>query len=199
MRRSASPSIRGFTVVEMLVVLMITGMALALGFQSLAQWQRAEETLQKVLADNRSSSLTAHWWQDSVRAATPTEEIAFRGEANYIRLMSLAPVFASQGGATPMEWKIVNEGSQAFLELKEFDREIRLPIRNARSAEFHYVGLDGRRSQQWPPELTSSPTHLPVGVQMTVNTADNQEQHWVVHIVGPLDPPFNAFKFRDEI
>ena len=37
MRRHA----RGLTLLEMLVVLMIAGMALAIGFQSLGQWRRA--------------------------------------------------------------------------------------------------------------------------------------------------------------
>lgn len=188
----------GFTVVEMMVVLMITGMALALGFQSLMQWQIAEAALQRTAATTRTDLLTSYWWQDAMRAATPVEDAPFRGDGKSMQMMSLAPLFASSGGITPMAWEIIEEQGQVFLRVKEFERDTRLPISHATRAEFRYTGADGRTSSQWPPELTSQPTHLPQGIQLRLTTAEGEEKLWTVNVIGPLDPPFNAFRYKDD-
>ena len=61
---------RGFTVLEMMVVLIIISMALMLGFQSLGQWQISEAALDRMGAATRAHALLNDWWTTSIRGWT---------------------------------------------------------------------------------------------------------------------------------
>ena len=89
-RRYAS----GLTLLEMMVVLMIAGMALALGYQSLAQWRRAETSIAGLGGDLRQQRLAQQWFESSLRGLLPVESAAFVGDAARLSGVTTRPVLA---------------------------------------------------------------------------------------------------------
>ena len=61
----------GLTLLEMMVVLLIAGMAVALGFQSLGQWRRANAAISSVSGAIQQTTLTESWLTDSLRGLIP--------------------------------------------------------------------------------------------------------------------------------
>ena len=57
---------RGFTLLEMLVVLLIAGMALALTSQALSQYRRAHERVSASTQGGREYRMAERWFRDSV-------------------------------------------------------------------------------------------------------------------------------------
>src|SRR5690606_2078355 len=98
----------GLTLLEMLVVLIIAGMALAIGFQSLGQWRRADAAINGLNAQTRQATLARSWLESSVRALVPVEDEEFSGDATGFAGVTLQPLLDSQGGATPVTWKAVS-------------------------------------------------------------------------------------------
>ncbi|AUZ54182.1 hypothetical protein B1L07_02480 [Stenotrophomonas acidaminiphila] len=73
---------RGLTLLEMMVVLLITGMAIALGFQSLGQWRRANAAIAGISGATQQATLTESWVESSLRSLYPVKEEAFEGRRN---------------------------------------------------------------------------------------------------------------------
>lgn len=191
---------RGFTVVEMMVVLIIISMALTLGFQSLGQWQIAEATLDRMSAATRARALVSLWWSDSVRGLTPVDESPFRGDARSLDGLTLAPVFGQSGAMTPIRWSIVDDPEAGLaLQLDENGQTRVFPLDEAEDARFRYLSADGEASDAWPSEgLGLEGTNLPAYVELLTRRADGGEDAWIAHVVGPLEQPYKPMQFDDE-
>ena len=116
---------RGFTLLEMLVVLLIAGMALALTSQALSQYRRAHERVSASTQGGREYRMAERWFRDSVSGlyavgppgtpgapaippASPGQEEVpvFRGQARGFSGLTLLPVLAGQGVPTLQSWSI---------------------------------------------------------------------------------------------
>lgn len=191
----------GFTVLEMMVVLIIISLALMLGFQSLEQWQRAEASLDRISATTRARALSASWWMDSVRSLTPVENQPFQGSADRLQGFSLSPVFASSGAMTPISWTIVDDPDHGkALQMEEDGTRHLLPLVDVSEARFRYLSRTGEASDRWPPGGLGLQDHtsLPAFVELLVRNEGGEEQVWMAHVVGPLDPFYRAFRLEDE-
>lgn len=177
----------GLTLLEMLVVLLISGMALALGFQTLGQWRRADVALSAVTGRLQNERLTRAWLQDSLRGLTPVEEAPFKGSESELSGTSLNPVIASQGGATPIGWRLDDEDAGYFLTLSEHGQTLRLPLPDVEAAHFSYLDAEGKSHPQWPPALGVSDA-LPVAIQLHLEPALGQERVWSAPIAGIRNP-----------
>ncbi len=192
---------RGFTVMEMMVVLIIVSMALMLGFQSLEQWQRAEAALDRISATTRARALTASWWTDSIRALTPVEKEPFHGSPQRMEGYSLSPVFAGPGALTAVQWSIVDisDGNNVALRMEENGGQYLLPLVDASGARFRYLSADGEASDTWPPGGTGlESTDLPAFVELLVRDSAGNEHAWIAHVIGPLDAYYKPFRLEDD-
>ncbi len=93
----------GLTLLEMLVVLLIAGMAIALGFQSLGQWRRANASISSISGATQQTTLTEAWLESSLRSLIPLKEVEFQGTGDRLSGISVQPVQSHQGGATEVE------------------------------------------------------------------------------------------------
>ena len=191
---------RGFTVLEMLVVLIIISMALMLGFQSLGQWQIAEAALDRMGATTRAQALVADWWTASIRGLTPVEQQPFKGAANRLDGFTLSPVFAQSGAMTPIRWTIVDTAESGLvLQLEENGARRVLPLTGWQQARFRYVSEEGKASDAWPSEgLGLEGTDLPAYVELVVRDESGREDAWLAHVIGPLEPYYKPFRDEDE-
>lgn len=181
-RRYAS----GLTLLEMMVVLMIAGMALALGYQSLAQWRRAETSIAGLGGDLRQQRLAQQWFESSLRGLLPVESAAFVGDAARLSGVTTRPVLASQGGASAVEWRIDPETPALLLE--EDGKSLRLPLETTGTIRFVYLDQEGKEHDQWPPKLGLHP-HLPAAIALVQQPANGQRpRYWLAAIAGRPDP-----------
>jgi len=163
---------RGFTLLEMLVVLLIAGMALALTTQALGQYQRAQT---RAIANERAGReyrLSEAWFRDSVRglypaaprdaqAARSTTRLGmgagapvFTGTSEGFTGVTLAPVLAGQGVPVLQVWRSVRDRNGVTrLELEEEGKTLQLSLPRAADMRLHYVDPEGKLHAQWPPKL----------------------------------------------
>ena len=163
---------RGFTLLEMLVVLLIAGMALALTTQALGQYQRAQTRAIANERAGREHRLSEAWFRDSVRSLYPaaakgaqvaraTTQLGmngaapvFEGTAQGFTGVTLAPVLAGQGVPVLQAWRSVRDRNGVTrLELEEEGKTLQLSLPRARELRLHYLDPEGKLHAQWPPRL----------------------------------------------
>ncbi|PJK09228.1 hypothetical protein CO614_02110 [Lysobacteraceae bacterium NML120232] len=194
-------SARGFTLMEMIVVMMISGMAVMLGFQSLMQWQQAEATFARIGNETEINTLTAAWWRSSMRGLMPVEKTPFAGNSSNLSGFTINPIFSTSGAMTPIRWQVLEsaDGGDIQLVLEENGRTQTLPIPEGASAQFAYMDKDGGIHPQWPPEvLGEAPTQLPQAIRLNIDYANGESRSWAAHVVGPLNPYYRAFSVEDD-
>ena len=187
----------GFTLLEMIVVLLIAGMAVSLGFQSLGQWRRAEAAIAGAGGSTRQTLLTQEWLRGSLRGLVPVESPAFSGGPDILSGMTLAPVISGQGGMTPMEWRLDTEPQGSWLQLTETDRTMRLPLPDGAAARFVYLDKEGRTYDQWPPALGLH-DQLPAAVALALESPGGTAQLWLASIAGTRNPFYQPYESPPE-
>lgn len=183
----------GLTLLEMLVVLLIAGMAIALGFQSLGQWRRANATISSISGATQQATLTEAWFESSLRSFIPLKEVEFQGTGSRLTGIAVQPVQSHQGGATEVEWALHREGSNQLLTVTEDGRKLDLPLPDTARAHFGYLDKDGRVHEQWPPKLGVH-DHLPALIVLTQEMEDGNQRLWAATIAGDRNPRFNPFE-----
>lgn len=178
---------RGMTLLEMLVVLMIAGMALALGFQSLGQWRRAETAITGLSGQARQVALTQAWVTDSLRSLVPVESAPFSGSASELRGTSINAVLASRGGNTDVHWSLSSGTSGEVLTLVENGQTLSIPLADTRSAVFSYVDPEGKPHDRWPPALGVA-DNLPAAITLQLTAHDGSVRLWAAAIAGMRNP-----------
>lgn len=187
-RQVRAPSL-GLTLIEMLVVLMIAGMALALGYQSLSQWRIAETSLSGLSDEIREQRLAQMWFEASVRSLLPVAEEAFAGDSEALSGVTLAPPVATPGGTTSIQWSLENDGSTTTLQLAEGDKDrLSLSLARTRAARFEYVDADGTAHPRWPP-AQGLHDHLPAAVVLVREHQSGRTSVWAARVAGDPNPP----------
>ena len=181
---------RGFTLLEMLVVLLIAGMALALTSQALTQYQRANARVSASTQAGREYRMAERWFRDSVtglfavadpdapttdlqrinRTATTSNVPIFHGDAQGFDGTTLSPVLAGQGIPTRQHWEIARarSGNDA-LELEENGKQLTLRFPDAGELTLHYLDAKGGLHPQWPPAKGQWP-QLPAAIALELGS-----------------------------
>ena len=206
MQTSDLRSTAGFTLLEMLVVMLIAGMALLLTTQALGQYQRAHTRAiasERVGREQRSSEA---WFRDSVRglqALAPASGMeadaspAFEGDARGFHGTTLAPVLQPQGVPTPQRWRIAARpaGTEA-LELEEAGSTIVLSLPAAAALRLHYVDAHGALHDRWPPALGAWP-QLPEAIVLELAPAPGAARAELIaaSVLAPRNPIEAPFEY----
>lgn len=184
---------RGLTLLEMLVVLLIAGMAIALGFQSLGQWRRANTAIAGISGATQQTTLTESWLESSLRSLFPVQEETFEGTAQRLTGVATQPVQSHQGGATTVSWSIHEDGPVRSLRLNEGGKELDLPLPGVTKATFSYMDKEGRMHEQWPPKLGLH-DHLPAMIVLEQEMDDGRQRQWAAAIAGARNPHATPFE-----
>lgn len=184
---------RGFTLMEMLVVLILLGLLLSLVFDALGVFRIANDRIAARTAEQRTSELGWRWLADSVsglRAARQPEP-EFKGGADAFSGLSTQPVRGGAGVPAAIDWRLVQDADGDWLEYRQGEAD---PIR-LRAPEglagFAYFDGERRWHREWPPRLGLQ-TPLPAAVAFVV-AADGGEVLHPVAVLGPrtvVDIPY---------
>ncbi|MGH8075370.1 MAG: PulJ/GspJ family protein [Lysobacter sp.] len=197
----------GFTLLEMLVVLMIAGMALALTTQALGQFQRAHKRASASEQAGREYRLSEAWFRASVRALTavpntrlPGEAVdsaggedappVFEGRSDGFSGLTLAPVLAGQGLGVVQAWQVVTgPAGTEVLELQEQGRRALLSLPGMGRLRLHYLDDEGELHDRWPPAQGVWP-QLPATVVLELEAEGDGigAATIAVAVMGPHEP-----------
>lgn len=179
--------IQGLTLLEMMVALLIASMALALGYQSLAQWRRAEVAISGQNGNLRQERLAQQWLESSLRGLVPIGTAPFSGDSTQLSGTTTRPVVTSQGGLTSLHWRIEPNGESLLLE--EDGQTLHLDLPPGSQTHFVYLDSEGKEHEQWPPKLGLAP-NLPSAIALVQepDTGNDRPLYWLAAIAGKLDP-----------
>ena len=134
----------GFTLVEMLVVLVLTALVVGMVFEGLGRVADLRVRLARHLDGALDETITGSWFRSSVAALQTDLEgapDAFRGGPQEMSGLTLKPIELPAGAPTAFAWRLVAETAS---------RSIRLGYRGADGAWREIATWPG----EWPPPLS---------------------------------------------
>lgn len=163
---SAPVDQRGFTFVEMLVVLVLTALVVGVVFEGLGRVADLRVRLARHLDGALDETIVGSWFRASVAALQPDLDKApdaFRGSATEMSGLTLKPIDLAAGAATAFAWRLRPDAASGLTRLgyRGADgvwREI--AAWPGSGARFLYAGPDGEWRSEWPPPLSGAGTPL---------------------------------------
>jgi len=152
---------RGFTLIEMLVVLVLTAIVVGVVFEGLARVADLRVRLVRHLDGALDETITGSWFRGSVAALQPDYNEApgaFRGSATEMSGLTLKPIDLPGGAATPFGWRLLPDASGVTrLSYRGADGAWReIAAWTGAGARFLYAGPDGEWRSEWPPPFSGS-------------------------------------------
>ncbi len=162
-RRAAKPQ-KGFTVIEMLVVLVLTAILVSIMFEGLGRVADLRVRLVRHLDGALDESIVGSWFRGSIASMTPDlagAPDAFRGNATEMSGLTLKPVELPAGAATAFAWRVQSERATTRLSYRGADGQWReIAAWAGAEARFFYAGPDGEWRSDWPPPLSGASAPL---------------------------------------
>ncbi len=180
-------AISGFTLLEMLVVLMMVGLISTLLMQSLVFGLNGFERLSVQLANNRSTRVVEFWFRSTVASLAPNEEKeknTFNGSSNGLYGLAFRTLKNNDLIATPMGWH-VGERPGTLHYVDENNRTIPIYSFREPSLSFVYISKSGQRFNQWPPNSFDTYTQLPAAIVLIMGEGKQREE-WYQSINSSL-------------
>lgn len=191
----------GFTLLEILVVLAITGLITSLLFQGLGQILGMRERFAGQSDNLHGDVVPEYWFRSSISGLLPdypptTEEKFFQSDK--IRIfegsdrrfsgLSLTALETPAGMPAPLMWRIRSQNGGAVLEYSTL-KENFWPVFTWRGGygSFLYQDKSGDWYSRWPPLGKESPAQLPQAVMLSTSRR-NQPLLWIAPISGIKNP-----------
>ncbi len=171
-RSTASGTASGFTLLEMLVVLVLVALVVGLLFEGLGRVADLRLRLARHLDSALDSAIVASWFRSSVVAMLPAQEgaaDALRGGPAEMSGLTLQPLDQPTGAAVAFAWRLAPEPSSGLIRLsyRGADGSWReIAAWSGSTARFLYAGPDGDWREEWPPPLGAGRTPLGRVVEM---------------------------------
>lgn len=151
-------SARGFTLVEILVVLLIVGMVSGLLFDGATQVMNVQARLERQLTTLRGEALHADWLRQVVQGLQPDYSDGkriFKGSARGFSGLTTNPLSAGYAGLQPFQVTLAHDASRNAMLLgysMGSDATILLSWRGERG-RLLYLDSHGEAHDEWPPPL----------------------------------------------
>ena len=186
-----TPSQSGFTLIEVLVVLIIVAMVSGILFQALERAYRLQNRFGTELFKVQQGQMAADWYRQTVQGLYPDQPDGpnmFRGKAQEFSALSSNPLGDSYGVPTRITWAIrsgLQDGTTDLVYIED-KKETQVLSWRASRAKFVYVDAVQATHDSWPPPLGLF-TQLPSQIQLV--TSDLGEPiNLVASPQGPIEP-----------
>jgi|HubBroStandDraft_1064217.scaffolds.fasta_scaffold00076_20 prepilin-type N-terminal cleavage/methylation domain-containing protein len=181
----------GFTLLEVMVVLIIVGLVAATLFEALSRLNDVRGRLGPFLGTSEREALENSWFRTAVNDIIPDKALAknvFSGKANSFSGLTMAPLSGDPGGPSPFKWELVYDGmrDRTVLRFTGYDQKPQ-DVRDWRGskADFAYLGADLTWHDSWPPGLQKV-KQLPLAIRLW---AADEGVAIVAAIRGEKEPP----------
>lgn len=188
---------RGFTLMEMLVVLVISALLMSMLFQSLQIFQRAQSSLNQKTLQAWHLQLSQQWLDASINALYPLPDSEFTGDSRHWRGATLQPLKGSPGGPVPIEWRLQPRADGVDLSYTQRDDSaivLAAPL-DSMQLRFAYYDEKGAVFDRWPPGKGLYAT-LPAAIGLIDDTNRAQPQVHLAVVQGPRN--YLALPFEPE-
>jgi len=178
MNRNSAQSPRGFTLVEMLVVIVITALTAMLVMQGIGQGLGVYQRVRADQGELYRELMCRDWLRQVLGAAVPgaggdrseggagdpgTERAPagdpFSGDARHVFLVTLRPLLGSEGIPTPIELALGEDGA---LEYREGAQSVRISV-GAPVVQFAFADDAGAWHERWPSDAQA---RLPARIRL---------------------------------
>lgn len=176
--------VRGFTLLETIVTLVIVSLLAAALMQSLGHFLNLRTRMLRLHAEVRMEALQEAWFRESISAALndlPDAMGMFNGEADRIELLTAAAV--GQDGIAREQWMLraASQGN-ALWHVDARGRETVLIPAGLSNARFEYLDSSGTWRREWKADPdTTSP--IPRLVRLSARTSRG-ELNWIAAIAA---------------
>jgi len=187
----------GFTLIEMLVVLIIVAMVSSVLFQALERAYRLQERFGTELFKVQQGQMTADWYRQSIQGLYPDYadgSHVFQGKYLEFSGLSTNPLSDNYGSPTPITWKLRRNTQTGTTELLYVEVKRETPILEWGSNQVRFIYVDEQHNsyESWPPPLGVA-TQLPKQIQLEVKEAGE-----ITSIVAsPLGPTTTLPRLQD--
>jgi len=160
---------RGLTLLEMLVVLVLTAILAGLLVQGLGFFLGKYDAVRRLQSRSLEFSVQQRWFVDSVQNIVPlaAQDRRFEGSSAQFRGTTLAPLAAEPGTPSQFSWTISQTENAApevhYSEGTEI--EWLISVSRAQALSFEYADLAGTWHDRWPVS-GSRPGQIPAMIRM---------------------------------
>lgn len=189
----------GFTLMEILVVLVLVAITVSLAFEMLGAYRLAKERVAVQADDLGRRALLEAWFIESIRGVVAVEEGMLAGAETRVAATSLNPVLAGRGAPTEFEWEIEDNPGSLQMVYREYGEErwrVALPS-GTEAARFVYLEASGAMQPQWPPAMGMQ-GELPGSVALVIDAPDGRQRVMLASVRGPLLPRIDAFEMGED-
>jgi len=178
----------GFTLLEMLVVLLLTGMVAAILFQGLGQVLRIEGRRSTQLHESRQGEMYVQWFRQCINGLLPgypDGENRFRGTAREMRGRSLFPLDVASEAVLPIRWQLRFDPGSGRTQLRYGGADHGPVVLSwqGNSGRFVYFDFEGGAHDSWPPYSGTWP-QLPASILLDNGVRDEP----LVVVAAPRGP-----------
>lgn len=155
---------RGFTLVEILVVLIITGFIVAILLQSLHQVFRLQTQFGSEIFHTQNGAMYADWFRQSINGLMPDHDKGaqkFRGERRQMHGLTLSPLDRENGTLAAFVWRLEFDARSGLTSLYYGDtgekETSQILTWSSNSGRFIYIDAENAAHDNWPPFLGNWP------------------------------------------
>lgn len=188
--------VRGFTLMEVLVVLVIAALLMTMLFQSLQIFRRAQERINAQSVAAWQQRLAGRWYDTSVSGLFPASDRRFVGDERHWQGYSLQPVEGIPGAPVWIEWSLADAASGSVLRYRSPPRA-ELAFARPGRWRFVYVDADGTRYRQWPPSKGLH-AQLPAAIGLWPDGDERSAPAVMAAVAGPRDAYVEPFELEQE-
>lgn len=169
--RRTSPQQSGFTLIEVLVVLIMTGTITGVLFQALERAYRLQDRFGVELFGAQQGQMATDWYRQTVqglRTDYPDGKNLFKGNEQEFSGLSDNSLGSQYGAPTPIRWQIRTNLRSGLIDLVylEQDKETTILSWPTKGTRFVYVDDQHTQHDTWPPPFGLWP-QLPKQIQLT--------------------------------
>ena len=150
----------GLTLVELLVALAVSAIALLALFQSVAGWLTVTETSNRAVLRATSQAVFIEQFDALVGGIAPgwpeENDGVFRGDANGFQALTKNALHTDNLGLWPVSLRITANGTNAYIAYGAPDTSWALQALDTSNARFFYLGPDGVWYNRWPLQEAST-------------------------------------------
>jgi len=174
---AGKPRSKGFTLLEILVVLVLLSLIVALLMQGLSSLTRFRGHIFSSVERNRAEMMQEYWFRQVVSGVTADDKVRFEGNFARFSGVSQTSLGGLPGAPRSVAFRLIAEGDQLLLLYQEHGREEWVLGRWLEAkGRFEYLDRDGKWTSEWHVEASDPVTRrIPQLVALLIETPERRK------------------------